>query len=176
MTAFKPVCSQVMDRDPRLADRLWAAPVGEDGQSHVDRRMQARGRRVCAQCPIRIDCVASGLPVETTRDDPTILGGLDARERAILQRMVAEGLGVDVSLRGVGTGRVRAWLRAHPDALEDAVAARREYLRDRKNHRRLRVDHRLSAWRFGQAERECDWHDLVQGELDFSVHGKECVA
>lgn len=163
---FRPVCAEVMQRDAILADRMWSAVVGLTQDEPADLELKAEARRLCMACPIRMQCVTSGLPVGTTRDDPTILGGLDARQRYHLQRIVARALGAPDDLRGVGRLRIQEWLTRHPEAIDEAIESRREYMRSIKHRHRSVVDRRRTEYRLGLAERECGLRDLVQGELD----------
>ncbi len=114
----EPVCARLMRADPVLADRMWSGGEREGGG--IDRVARARAVLLCEQCPLRVECLASALPVAHMRADTTIVGGLTTPARARLQRLVADGLHAPANLRGVSSHAVLAWLREHPDAPDRA--------------------------------------------------------
>lgn len=157
-----PVCARLMRRDPDLADRMWAGGRGADG-APVDRVARREAVRLCEACPVRLSCLASGLPVIGRRGNTAIVAGLTTPARACLQQLVADGLHADADLCGVDSGRVEGWLRAHPDALDQARMESRS--RWSRMKRRWRSKARVTA----HTPIPVCASRAVQGELDLGL-------
>ncbi|KFI89597.1 WhiB-related protein [Bifidobacterium saguini DSM 23967] len=128
------VCTRIASRNAALADRLWGSVETDHGEEY-DRKARAKGRELCASCPMLENCLAQAL-TGRWRDD-RIVGGLTYRERRKLARCVGEGLDVPPRRLGhVHPNRVAAWIREHPQSIDIARDEQRSYWRRTKqaNH------------------------------------------
>ena len=136
----RALCAQVAARDIAMADRMWHTVTMPDGRETVDRRMRRHALRLCAVCPVRLDCL--GAAVAGRWKDGAVYGGLDYQRRVVLARLVARDL--DEPADAVGFAQVRRWLRKHPDWPVRVDREIRTYWRRRRH---APVASRRGAWR-----------------------------
>lgn len=134
------------------ADRMWLyEDAAED--SRPDPALRTTARRVCAECPVRAECLASAT---IDSEQYGIRGGFRLRERKIAAEL-AEKDGLDVYSR-TGAHRVDrftaylSWLREHGEIWElvpqlDKAGARRGKAKtaERAQHRAQPMHRRAHA-------------------------------
>ena len=121
---------------------MWGSVTLDDGREWVDRTARRQGRRLCDSCPLRTACLSDALAGQWK--DARIAGGLTYRERRVLARRIAAGLGVPSRRLGrIHPARIRAWLRDHPQAVGDCRDTVRAYWRRTKKASSMR---RTGAW------------------------------
>lgn len=109
-----PPCARVAERDPGMADRMWNTVTGPDGRDRIDEAMRTKGRALCAECPMRLECI--GRALVNGWKDKSLYGGLDYWNRWTLARMIANDLNINVkAIHRLRQRAVSAWLAAHPD-------------------------------------------------------------
>ena len=82
-----PACARIAEVSPDLADRMWNTVTDPDGRDLIDERMRAKGRVLCAACPMRLDCISRALV--NGWKDKAVYGGLDHPDWA--ERMCRDG-------------------------------------------------------------------------------------
>lgn len=137
MSARIGLCARVAARDDMLFDRMFSTVSLPDGREVIDRPMREKGRAICADCPLRMACLADALV--SGWKDHNIIGGLTYSERCVLAGRVASGLGLeDVRrLHNLPAGRVKTWLDRQFN-VSDLEADIREYWRTSRRSARLK--------------------------------------
>lgn len=111
------------------ADRMWLYEDAADDAS-PDRTMRAAARKVCAECPVRAQCLASAT---VEGEQYGIRGGLRLRERKLAAEL-AEQDGVTVYSRSGAHQHERfvlylKWLLAHEEVWDQVVQMDRDTVR-----------------------------------------------
>lgn len=135
-----PACARIAEVSPDLADRMWNTVTDPDGRDLIDERMRAKGRVLCAACPMRLDCISRALV--NGWKDKAVYGGLDYASRWNLARLIARDLHIaDGGLHRIPRSRVRDWLADHPDWAERMRRDGRDYWRRAKRRQRSRREY-----------------------------------
>ena len=137
------LCAQVASRNPALADRMWSTVTVGDRET-IDGRAREQARRLCAQCPLRLSCLADS--IHNGWKDRNVVGGLDYQRRMLLARLIASDMGIErMQLRRIPASRIRVWLEEHPNWQTRITIANASYFRQAKrDQRRQRATSRLS--------------------------------
>ena len=137
------LCALVARRSPALADRMWSTVTVGDRET-IDGRAREQARRLCAQRPLRLSCLADS--IHNGWKDRNIVGGLDYQRRMLLARLIASDMGIErMQLRRIPAYRVRTWLEEHPNWQTRINLADASYWRQiKRDQRRQRAASRLS--------------------------------
>lgn len=123
------LCTPVLNANPSLFDRLWGF------EEEVSRDFVRVGKLICAECPVRAECLAEAI-VDELQDG--IYGGMALTDRKYAARLIEDqGLKIrDSSWAGRADrlSMIVSWIRTHPSFYDD-VAVQANRLRARKRTR-----------------------------------------